>query len=962
MTIQRKFTLLLLTFVILFTLVLAIQLYIEKQRMMLFMEKERAAKDLNFDKILKLKRASLDNLAYDYTFWDEMVDFIRTKDQKWAKENLEVSLSTYKANAIWVYTLDLSLVYSVDNLQSAELKDIPIPRQAVAGLFSKRKFCHFFLNTESGLLEVRGATIHASSDEERKAPAQGYFFAAVLWGKDHLNELMELTDTRIRIIPRGENNRIHQFELSSGELSFLKTLYGWDSRPLATLEVSGKIEGIRIFGSTSSWLSLLFVCFNLIVIITLSILSIFWIGRPLKSISLALKEEDARHLENVSRAKNELGEVSRLIARFFVQGQVLRDREERLKQIAEDAEEWIWEVDSEGLYTYSNFLVEKLLGYKPEEIVGKRYFYDFFLPKQREELKKAALRGFADKEPFRGFINPCIHKNGGVVYLETNGTPLLDKKRNLLGYRGADRNITERMRSEEALRRSEAQFSNAIEMAHMGPWEYDVAKDQFTFNDHFYAMFRTTADQVGGYTMSSAEYAKLFLYPEDRELVAAEIRRLADPGIADSSRKLEHRIRYFDGETGYITVRFSIVRDGKGRPFRTYGVNQDITERKKTEEALFTGEARYKELVDNMSSGVAVYEVRGDGEKFIFKDFNKAAEKIEGVNKEEVIGKDVLDAFPGVLSFGLLEIFKRVYISGKPEFHPATLYKDSRISSWRENYVYKLPTGEIVAVYDDITLRKKAEEELKEAYQKLKDAQMQLIQTEKMAAVGQLASGVAHEINNPLTGVLNNVQLIKMEAEAKKGKFDFKEFKEMMDIVEESALRCRKITQSLLAFSRSPKGEFNPVDINELVVQVITLVEHEMNLGNIAIKKELQPGLPHIPGDIQLLQQVVFNFISNAKWAIENKSPQAGGKISIKTAYAKQENMVCILVSDTGIGIPEEHLSRIFEPFFTTKPVGEGTGLGLSVAYSIIKEHQGNIQVESTVNQGTTFKICFPLK
>jgi len=254
---------------------------------------------------------------------------------------------------------------------------------------------------------------------------------------------------------------------------------------------------------------------------------------------------------------------------------------------------------------------------------------------------------------------------------------------------------------------------------------------------------------------------------------------------------------------------------------------------------------------------------------------------------------------------------------------------------------------------------KSIEEELKDAYIKLRETQAQLLQTAKMASIGMLAGGVAHEINNPLTGILNNVQLVKMTME-KNRPFDLNEFKEVLDAIEESALRCKKITQSLLSFSRISKGEFKPVSLDEIADEVIGLIGHEISLENIFIKKEFASGIPQVLGDPQLLQQVIFDIVTNAEWAIRKKSAKEGGVIDIETVYDNQKNRVTLSVSDTGIGIPEENLDKVFEPFFTTKPLGEGTGLGLSMAYNIIKEHNGAIEVESRRGRGATFKIILP--
>ncbi|MDD5729923.1 MAG: ATP-binding protein [Candidatus Omnitrophica bacterium] len=247
----------------------------------------------------------------------------------------------------------------------------------------------------------------------------------------------------------------------------------------------------------------------------------------------------------------------------------------------------------------------------------------------------------------------------------------------------------------------------------------------------------------------------------------------------------------------------------------------------------------------------------------------------------------------------------------------------------------------------------------KEAENELKDAQSKLLQASKMAAIGQLAGGVAHELNNPLTGVLNNVQLIKMEALDRKD-FSLDDFKRLLDTVEESALRCKKIIDSLLDFTRPSKGKFEPTQLNMLVKQVVSIINQEMKLVNVPIHNELDPGLPEIKCDAQLIQQVIVGLIANAKWAIDKKKDQKGGAIAIKTRHDPKNKSVYLEISDNGIGIPKENLSKIFEPFFTTKDVGEGTGLGLALIYNIVKNHNGNIEVESRANAGTSFKIMFP--
>ncbi len=251
--------------------------------------------------------------------------------------------------------------------------------------------------------------------------------------------------------------------------------------------------------------------------------------------------------------------------------------------------------------------------------------------------------------------------------------------------------------------------------------------------------------------------------------------------------------------------------------------------------------------------------------------------------------------------------------------------------------------------------------ELANANDELRKTHSQLLQAGKMAAIGQLAAGVAHEINNPLTVILNNVELIKIGINQDK-KISQEELKKIIQMIEDSVIRCNKITRDLLGFSHVSSGKFEKFSIVESIIKVIDLIKYELLSENIRIKRELDPDMPFFKGDSLAIQQVFLNIIMNARWAIQKKSGRKGGDILIKGQYDKDKNCICVNISDTGIGISKENINRIFEAFYTTKDIGKGTGLGLSIVYNIIKQHKGEIEVESRENEGTTFKITLPLE
>jgi len=255
------------------------------------------------------------------------------------------------------------------------------------------------------------------------------------------------------------------------------------------------------------------------------------------------------------------------------------------------------------------------------------------------------------------------------------------------------------------------------------------------------------------------------------------------------------------------------------------------------------------------------------------------------------------------------------------------------------------------------TLEQKVEERTKQ----LRIAQAETARGEKLASVGLLAAGIAHELNNPLTGILTFSHLIRKKLP------DGSEEAEDLDLVIQETKRCASIIRRLLDFAREKAQEKNFADINRLIEDTAHLIEWPAHLHDIAINMDLDPDLPQLWIDEDLISQVIMNMLTNAQHAIAEK-----GSITIRSRRclevsspepnAKPVPMVEVSIIDTGCGIPEENLQRIFDPFFTTKEVGKGTGLGLSISYGVVTAHGGTIEVESTVGVGTTFRIYLPIE
>jgi two-component system, NtrC family, sensor kinase len=397
-----------------------------------------------------------------------------------------------------------------------------------------------------------------------------------------------------------------------------------------------------------------------------------------------------------------------------------------------------------------------------------------------------------------------------------------------------------------------------------------------------------------------------------------------------------------DGTTLYLDLFFSCVLNGDGEVDYIITTARDITQSKEVKADLKKTTDFLERIIESSVNAIVVADMKG---KILF--MNQSARELfnSDANGEGGMGFARDYYFPGVAS-NIMEKLRSLEYGGMGKLDGMRI--ELRTGSGEEipvemtaSIIYE--RGEEVAtmaIFKDLRPQIAAEERLEEARE-------QLMQSEKLVSIGQLAAGVAHEINNPLGGILMYSHLVLEDLPEKSPA------RENLQKVIEQAERCKKIVKGLLDFSRQRKPEITSVQLNELIDETFRLVESQSVFQNIKIEKKLDPSLPSIAGDRSQLQQVLLNLILNAAGAMAR-----GGILSVSSSC--EGDGVEIRCRDTGCGISAENMEKIFEPFFTTKSEKDGTGLGLSISLGIVKNHGGALTVDSQPGRGTTFTVRLP--
>ena len=624
--------------------------------------------------------------------------------------------------------------------------------------------------------------------------------------------------------------------------------------------------------------------------------------------------------------------------------QTLRESEERYRVLFESINDavfvhYVEEAGTPGGFSQVNDVACKRLGYTREELLALTP-RDITTPEAYEIISAAREMLVSTGEVIIETVH--VTKDGNKIPTESSVRLF-----NYLGKQAAisiARDITKRKRAEEELRESLERFQLANFATFNAIWDWDLKTDALWWNVNFKKLFGYLAEEIE----PGIESWTSRIHPEDLGRVEASTHAAIDSGQQYWSD--QYRFRLKDGMYADVEDRGYIARDASGNPVRMIGAMQDITERKRAEEAIVWMAQEWKRTFDSMSEAIWILD----------KDFrvlrsNKTAEHIFNRPCAEMVGKYCWEIVHGTTQ----PIPECPIIRAKKSLHHESQELQIGESCFEINVdPFLNKDGQLVGavhVVRDITERKRAEEEK----EKLR---AQLIQSQKIKTVGLLAGGIAHDFNNILAAIIGYADLLQTEMNKADPLYSHVEH------ILSSSERAATLVHSLLAFSRKQTLSVKQVKINDLVSGVSKLLVRLLG-EDIILETVFTFSDPRVMADAGQIDQILFNLATNARDAMHE-----GGHLTITTditviddTYIKEHGYgaagyyALITVSDTGAGMDKATQGKIFEPFFTTKEVGKGTGLGLSTAYGIVKQHNGFINCYSEPGTGTTFKIYLPL-
>lgn len=487
---------------------------------------------------------------------------------------------------------------------------------------------------------------------------------------------------------------------------------------------------------------------------------------------------------------------------------------------------------------------------------------------------------------------------------------------------------------EEKLRVSEQRYRDLFERVRHGLF---LSTKEGRFIDCNQAMIDALGYESKEEFLSIDIESDIYVNPGDRKRFQREIEK---KGYV---KDYEINFKKKNGEKILVLVTCNTLFDTKGEIIGYQGLNIDITGRKHMERELREAHQFLSKVIESSLNCIVATDMKGN-----ILIFNKGAEELLGYKADEVIGKmNIRNIYPPGVAQEIMGKIRGTDYGGVGRLQSYPMIHKNR---WGEEIDGSLSasilyddTGKALAtvgIFIDLRPRLKMESQLREA-------QQQLLQSEKLAAMGRLTSQLAHELNNPIYGIMNTLELLKTEIPPKSKR------RKILDMSLSETERLSEMLRNMLSFSKPQEEKRRKIDINKLLEDVLLILEKQLWESNIKTKTNLNRELPPITASTNQLRQVILNILANAKDAMPK-----GGKLTLETCA--ENGYTIIKVKDTGNGIPVGIKDKIFDAFFTTKQNVKGVGLGLSVCYGIIKDHGGDIRVKSKIGTGSTFSILLP--
>jgi two-component system, NtrC family, sensor kinase len=581
---------------------------------------------------------------------------------------------------------------------------------------------------------------------------------------------------------------------------------------------------------------------------------------------------------------------------------------------------------------YINEPMEELTGYSRSEVVGKMNCGELLNTVQCNTGDCVLKQVMERRKPITGLRRVVRDRHGREVPVTVSASIITDSEGRVIGGFEAVRDISRVVEAEQKLDLLTQLTQEGLLMA-------DENQSVIFANTRMLEILNIPRSRIMGMHLGEVLSSQhLHMAQELVSLLDEDLQQETRfCSILDKADDEDHIPRVF--ETCMAVSRL-------GNKSITCLYLRDLTNRILIERELQKTNAFFTNIIQNSVDGIVVVDSKG-----VPLIFNEGAERILGYKAEEMIGNpENFRRFYPVAAAAEMMRRMRGDEYGPPDKLPTT----------RMTFINK--KGEDVPVNFSATIiRERGEEvgsvgifsdlrEILKVHQELEAAQSQLVHTEKIASLGRMAAGVAHEINNPLAGILIYAELLQREMAADDA------HRENLEVIINQTMRCQQIVNRLLDFSRQTLGQRKLFDLNDVVHRCVELISHQAFFHNIKVIEELDPFLPQIIGDPGQLQQVFTNLLLNAADAMNGQ-----GRITIATRPNSSGDRVVLTFTDTGSGISPEIRDKIFEPFFTTKPPGKGTGLGLSIVYGVIKRHGGTIEADSS-GGGTTFTIRLSLE